>query len=192
MIGVIIVGPMGQNQIGPLVANQCDNFIAGFECGEQVTVAVVQNIVANSQQSPCGRCFLAADAGLEIVPVLNKIDLPGAEPERRRAELADLLGVDPDTILAASAKKGVGIEAILEAVVQRVPPPQGDPAAPLRALIFDSYYDQYLGAVPSVRVCSVTSATVSSSPPTARTIGTVPYFRLYIWFKPHGFAEVVE
>ena len=104
------------------------------------------------QAQTLSNLFLAADAGLEIVPVLNKIDLPGAEPERRRAELADLLGVDPDTILAASAKKGVGIEAILEAVVQRVPPPQGDPAAPLRALIFDSYYDQYLGAVPTVRV----------------------------------------
>ena len=104
------------------------------------------------QAQTLSNLFLAADAGLEIVPVLNKIDLPGAEPERRRAELADLLGVDPYTILAASAKKGVGIEAILEAVVQRVPPPQGDPAAPLRALIFDSYYDQYLGAVPTVRV----------------------------------------
>ena len=104
------------------------------------------------QAQTLSNLFLAADAGLEIVPALNKIDLPGAEPERRRAELADLLGVDPDTILAASAKKGVGIEAILEAVVQRVPPPQGDPAAPLRALIFDSYYDQYLGAVPTVRV----------------------------------------
>jgi len=96
--------------------------------------------------------FLALDAGLEVVPVLNKIDLPGADPELRRAELADLLGVDPNTILAASAKKGVGIEPILEAVVQRIPTPQGDPNAPLRALIFDSYYDQYLGAVPSVRV----------------------------------------
>ena len=104
------------------------------------------------QAQTLSNLFLAVDAGLEIVPVLNKIDLPGAEPARRRAELADLLGVDPDRILAASAKKGVGIEPILEAVVQRIPPPQGDPGASLRALIFDSYYDQYLGAVPSVRV----------------------------------------
>ncbi len=96
--------------------------------------------------------FLAVDAGLEIIPVLNKIDLPGAETERRRAELVDLLGVDPSTILAVSAKEGVGIDPMLEAVVQRVPPPEGDPEAPLRALIFDSYYDQYLGAVPSIRV----------------------------------------
>ena len=96
--------------------------------------------------------FLALDADLEIIPVLNKIDLPGAEPERRRDEIADLLGVDPETVLMASAKEGKGIEAVLEAVVERIPPPKGDPDAPLRALIFDSYYDQYLGAVPSIRV----------------------------------------
>jgi len=96
--------------------------------------------------------FLALDADLEIIPVLNKIDLPGAEPERRREELADLLGVDPETVLLASAKEGTGVEAVLEAIIERVPPPGGDPDAPLRALIFDSYYDQYLGAVPSIRV----------------------------------------
>jgi GTP-binding protein LepA len=96
--------------------------------------------------------FLAMDADLEIIPVLNKIDLPGAEPERRRDEIADLLGIDPDTVLMASAKEGKGIEPILEAVVERIPPPVGDPDAPPRALIFDSYYDQYLGAVPSIRV----------------------------------------
>ena len=96
--------------------------------------------------------FLALDAELEIVPVLNKIDLPGAEPDKRREELADLLGVDPDTVLLASAKEGTGVDDILRAIVERVPPPQGNPEAPLRALIFDSIYDQYLGAVPSVRV----------------------------------------
>lgn len=104
------------------------------------------------QAQTLSNLFLALDADLEIIPVLNKIDLPGAEPDRRRDELADLLGVDPDTILLASAKDGVGVPEILEAVVERVPPPEGDPEAPLRALIFDSYYDKYLGAVPSVRV----------------------------------------
>ncbi len=104
------------------------------------------------QAQTVSNLYLALEADLEIIPVLNKIDLPGAEPERRRAELAELLGVDPREILAASAKDGTGTEDILEAVVQRVPPPEGDPAAPLRALIFDSYYDQYLGAVPSIRV----------------------------------------
>lgn len=104
------------------------------------------------QAQTLSNLFLALEADLEIIPVLNKIDLPGAEPERRTEELVDLLGVEPDSVLHASAKDGVGIEEILEAVVARVPPPGGDPDAPLRALIFDSYYDKYLGAVPSVRV----------------------------------------
>ncbi len=104
------------------------------------------------QAQTLSNLFLAMEAGLEIVPVLNKIDLPGAEPERRREELVDLLGVDPDDVLLASAKAGIGIQDILEAVVAKVPPPQGDPDAPPRALIFDSYYDKYVGAVPSIRV----------------------------------------
>lgn len=104
------------------------------------------------QAQTLSNLFLALDADLEIIPVVNKIDLPGAEPERRRDEVADLLGVELDTILLASAKEGIGIGEILEAVVERVPPPVGDADAPLRALIFDSYYDKYLGAVPSVRV----------------------------------------
>jgi GTP-binding protein LepA len=104
------------------------------------------------QAQTLSNLFLAMEAGLEIIPLLNKIDLPGAEPERRREELVDLLGVDPSEVLLASAKSGVGIEDVLEAVVARVPPPEGDPDAPARALIFDSYYDKYVGAVPSVRV----------------------------------------
>ncbi len=104
------------------------------------------------QAQTLSNLFLALDADLEIIPVINKIDLPGAEPERRREEVADLLGVDRDTVLLASAKEGIGVPEILEAVVERVPPPTGDPDAPLRALIFDSYYDKYLGAVPSIRV----------------------------------------
>ncbi|NNF13559.1 MAG: elongation factor 4 [Gemmatimonadetes bacterium] len=104
------------------------------------------------QAQTLSNLFLALEADLEILPVINKIDLPGAEPERRRDEVADLLGVEPDSILLASAKEGLGIPAILEAVVERVPAPGGDREAPLRALIFDSYYDKYLGAVPSVRV----------------------------------------
>lgn len=104
------------------------------------------------QAQTLSNLFLALDADLEIIPVLNKIDLPGAEPERRREELADLLGVDPESVLLASAKEGTGIDPILEAVVERIPPPEGSVEAPLRALIFDSYYDQYLGAIPSIRV----------------------------------------
>jgi GTP-binding protein LepA len=120
------------------------------------------------QAQTLSNLFLALDAGLEVIPVLNKIDLPGAEPERRRGEVADLLGVAPDSVLLASAKEGIGIDEVLQAVVQRVPPPEGDPEAPLRALIFDSYYDKYLGAVPSVRIVDGTVR-----PGTSITFGNV-------------------
>jgi GTP-binding protein LepA len=96
--------------------------------------------------------FLALNAGLEIIPVVNKIDLPAAEPERRRDEICELIGVEPEDVLLASAKLGTGVAEILEAVVHRVPAPSGNPDAPLRALIFDSMYDKYRGAVPFLRV----------------------------------------
>ena len=104
------------------------------------------------QAQTLSNLFLAMDAGLEIIPILNKIDLPGAEPDRRAQEVADLLGCDPDAILRVSAKAGIGIRELLEAVVETVPAPVGDSTAPLRALIYDSYYDKYRGAIPSVRV----------------------------------------
>ena len=104
------------------------------------------------QAQTLSNLFLAMEAGLEIIPVLNKIDLPGAEPERRRQELVELLGVEPEEVFEVSAKDGSGIPALLEEVVRRVPPPEGERDRPLRALIFDSYYDKYRGAIPSVRV----------------------------------------
>ena len=104
------------------------------------------------QAQTLSNLFLALDAGLTIVPILNKIDLAAAEPERRRHEVMDLLGVDADDILLVSAKDGTGIGALLERIIARVPPPSGDANGPLRALIFDSYYDRYRGAIPSVRV----------------------------------------
>ncbi len=104
------------------------------------------------QAQTLSNLFLALDAGLEIIPVLNKIDLPGAEPERRAKEIMDLIGARREEILAVSAKEGTGVPALLEAIVARVPPPRGREDAPLRALIFDSYYDKYRGTVPSVRV----------------------------------------
>jgi GTP-binding protein LepA len=104
------------------------------------------------QAQTLSNLFLALDAGLEIIPVLNKIDLPGAEPERRKQEVHELIGANQEDILLVSAKEGIGIDAVLEAIVARVPSPTGDPEAPLRALIFDSYYDRYRGAIPSVRV----------------------------------------
>ncbi len=104
------------------------------------------------QAQTLSNLFLALDAGLEIIPVLNKIDLPGAEPERRAQEIIDLIGARPEEILAVSAKEGTGVPELLEAIVARIPPPAGSPEAPLRALIFDSYYDRYRGAIPSIRV----------------------------------------
>ena len=104
------------------------------------------------QAQTLSNLFLALDAGLQIIPVLNKIDLPGAEPDKRKQEVHDLLGVDPDEILMVSAKEGIGIRELLEAVVARVPRPSGNANGPLRALIYDSYYDRYRGAIPSVRV----------------------------------------
>ncbi len=104
------------------------------------------------QAQTLSNLFLAMEAGLEIIPILNKIDLPGAEPEKRRAEIVDLLGCNPEAILLVSAKEGVGVPELLEEIVKKVPPPRGNPDGPLRALIFDSYYDRYRGAIPSVRV----------------------------------------
>ena len=104
------------------------------------------------QAQTLSNLFLAMDAGLHIIPILNKIDLPGAEPDRRAREVSDLLGVDGDAILRVSAKEGIGIRELLEAVVAEVPPPTGNVDGPLRALIYDSYYDRYRGAIPSVRV----------------------------------------
>ncbi|CAN5139361.1 translation elongation factor 4 [soil metagenome] len=104
------------------------------------------------QAQTLSNLFLAMDAGLEIVPVLNKIDLPSAEPEKRRQELVELLGVDPASVLEVSAKEGRGIRELLNEIIARVPPPEGDLDAPLRALIFDSYYDKYRGAIPTIRV----------------------------------------
>lgn len=96
--------------------------------------------------------FLALDNNLEIIPVLNKIDLPSADVDRTKQEIEDVVGLDCSGAIAASAKTGIGIEEILEAVVARVPAPKGNPDAPMRALIFDSWYDSYRGAVVMVRV----------------------------------------
>ncbi|MEB3284786.1 MAG: translation elongation factor 4 [Candidatus Sericytochromatia bacterium] len=100
--------------------------------------------------------YLAVDNNLEIVPVINKIDLPSAEPERVKAEVADVIGLDPDMAVLASAKEGIGIADILEAVVQHVPPPRGEENKPLQALIFDSFYDSYRGVVIFFRVMNGT------------------------------------
>ncbi len=94
----------------------------------------------------------AVEQDLVIIPVVNKIDLPSAEPERVIKQIEEVLGLPGEEVILASAKEGIGIEGILEAIVERIPPPEGDPTKPLKALIFDSYYDPYRGAVAFVRV----------------------------------------
>lgn len=120
--------------------NACEGAVLVVDASQGIEAQTVSNLL------------LALDADLEVIPVLNKIDLPAAEPGRRAGELKELLGVAEADILHVSAKEGRGVEALLDAIIDRVPPPRGDPAAPLRALIFDTYYDRYRGAVPSIRV----------------------------------------
>src|ERR1700745_3105549 len=97
-------------------------------------------------------CYTATEQGVTVVPVLNKIDLPSAEPERVIEEIEDIIGLPAHDAILASAKTGEGVDDILEAVITRIPPPTGDPAAPLQALIIDSWFDNYVGVVMLVRV----------------------------------------
>ena len=96
--------------------------------------------------------YQAFDAGLDIVPILNKIDLPAAEPDRIRQQIEDVIGIDASDAVLISAKTGLGIGDVLEAIVTRLPPPKGDIAKPLKALLVDSWYDAYLGVVVLFRV----------------------------------------
>jgi GTP-binding protein LepA len=113
---------------------------------------LVVDAAQGTQAQTLANAYLAIENNLEIVPVVNKIDLPQADPDAAAAELADLIGDDAEHVLRISAKTGEGVEDVLDAIVERVPPPSGDPDAPARALIFDSSYDQYRGVVAFVRV----------------------------------------
>ncbi len=104
------------------------------------------------QAQTLANCYQAIENDLEIVPVLNKIDLPAADPVRCALEIEHVLGLPAESILHISAKTGEGVPELLDAIIARIPPPKGDPAAPLRALIFDSSYDQYRGVVSSIRI----------------------------------------
>ncbi len=116
--------------------------------GALLVVDAVQGVEAQT----LANAYLALDNNLEIVPVINKIDLPGADPDRVRAEIEDIVGLDASEAILASAKLGTGTEEVLEAVVHRIPPPKGSLEGPLRALIFDSWFDPYHGVVMVVRV----------------------------------------
>src|SRR2546427_474632 len=116
--------------------------------GALLVVDAAQGIEAQT----LANAYLAIENDLEIVPVVNKIDLPAADPDGASVEVADLLGDDPSHVLRISAKTGDGVADVLDAVVERVPPPAGDLDAPARALVFDSSYDQYRGVVAFVRM----------------------------------------
>ncbi len=116
--------------------------------GALLVVDASQGVEAQS----VANCYTAIDLNLEVVPVLNKIDLPAADPDRVCQEIEDIIGIDASDAVRVSAKSGIGIEDLLEQLVERIPPPVGDPDAPLKALIIDSWFDNYLGVVVLVRV----------------------------------------
>ena len=116
--------------------------------GALLVVDAAQGVEAQT----VANAYAAIDAGLELIPVLNKVDLPGADPDGVATQVADLLGGDPSDALRISAKTGEGVTDVLEAIVQQIPPPEGEPESPPRALIFDSEFDQYRGVVAYVRM----------------------------------------
>ena len=120
--------------------------------GALLVVDAAQGVEAQS----VANCVTAIDQGLEVLPVLNKIDLPAAEPDRVIAEIEDIIGIDAQDSVRTSAKTGEGVAELLEAIVRQIPPPQGDPEAPLQALIIDSWFDNYVGVVSLVRVMNGT------------------------------------
>ena len=120
--------------------------------GAVLVVDAAQGIEAQT----LANVYLAIDNDLEIVTLINKIDLPSADPERVKKEIEDVIGLDASDAVLASAKEGIGIDELLEQIVRLVPAPTGDPNAPVKALIFDSYYDAYRGVIPSIRVLSGT------------------------------------
>ena len=128
-------------------ARQMSRSLAACE-GSLLVVDASQGVEAQT----LANVYHALDAGHEIVPVLNKIDLPAAEPERIKQQIEDVIGLDASDAVPISAKTGIGIDLVLEAIVKRLPPPQGDEDAPLKALLVDSWYDAYLGVVVLVRI----------------------------------------
>lgn len=118
----------------------CEGAILVVDATQGIEAQTVSNI------------YLALENHLELIPVINKIDLPSAQVESTKKQIVDFLGGDPDKILLVSAKEGIGIEPLMEAIVERIPPPSGNPQAPLRALIFDSFFDSYRGAIALVRI----------------------------------------
>ena len=123
--------------------------------GALLVVDAAQGVEAQS----VANCYTAIDQGLEVVPVLNKIDLPAADPARVIQEVEEIIGIQASDAVRVSAKTGEGVVDLLESLIERIPPPQGDTEAPLRALIIDSWFDNYVGVISLVRIVDGTSTT---------------------------------
>ena len=116
--------------------------------GALLVVDASQGVEAQS----VANCYTAIEQGLEVLPVLNKIDLPAADPDRVKHEIEEIIGIEADEAISMSAKTGVGVDELLEQLVEKIPAPQGDPEGQLEALIIDSWFDNYLGVVSLVRI----------------------------------------
>ena len=141
----------------------------GYEVSRSLAACEGSLLVVDASQGveaqTLANVYAAIEAGHEIVPVLNKIDLPAAEPERVKEQIEDVIGIDASQAVPISAKTGLGIPDVLEAIVTRLPPPKGDAAAPLKALLVDSWYDAYLGVVVLVAPTRITKWTASACSP---------------------------
>ena len=127
--------------------------------GALLVVDASQGVEAQS----VANCNTAIDLGLEVVPVINKIDLPSADPDKVSKEIEEIIGIDATDAARVSAKTGEGVDGLLETLIQRIPPPKGDPAGPLQALIIDSWFDNYVGVVSLVRIMNGVSVSATRS-----------------------------
>ena len=143
--------------------------------GALLVVDAAQSVEAQT----VANCYTAVEQGLEIVPVINKIDLPSAEPDRVRRDIEEIIGLDADDAVLVSAKTGAGMDELLETLVRRIPAPVGDPAAPLQALIIDSWFDNFVGVVSLIESSTASSRCAAALRSCRRAIPILPMTSAY-------------